>query len=232
MAAYGALVSVMHIIDQIQTLPNSPISIDQNQVESLTQLITSLQKFLESYFPHGGYTEEEDVWECRIAEAAYEAEDVIESYIVDQISARSEHLSSPEFYQGLEKVIENMNLIKIEIDEKMVLQDQLHIVKSVYTAAADDDAASLRSVSAAHRVTMVGFDDVLDQMLDKITGGGLKRQILPIVGMGGIGKTTLARNIYVSPLVQQHFNVCAWSAISQDYNAREILRQVPSHGDG
>ncbi|XP_047957596.1 putative late blight resistance protein homolog R1B-16 isoform X2 [Salvia hispanica] len=230
MAAYGALVSVMHIIDQIQTLPNSPISVDQNQVESLTLLITSLQKFLESYFPHGGYTEEEDVWESRIAEAAYEVEDVIESYIVDQIRARSEtdveHISSLEFYQGLEKVIENMNLIKIEIDEKMVLQDQLHIVKSVNTAAADDDAAWLRSVSAAHKVTMVGFDDVLDQMLDKITGGGLKRQILPIVGMGGIGKTTLARNIYVSPLVQQHFDVCAWSAISQDYNAREILREI------
>ncbi|XP_047965066.1 putative late blight resistance protein homolog R1A-3 [Salvia hispanica] len=73
---------------------------------------------------------------------------------------------------------------------------------------------------------MIGFDDVLLQMLDKITRGEPDLQILPIVGMGGIGKTTLAQNIYVSPLVRKHFDVCAWSTISQVYNAEEILRQV------
>ncbi|XP_047963569.1 putative late blight resistance protein homolog R1B-16 isoform X2 [Salvia hispanica] len=229
MAAFGALVSVMHIIDQIQTHPCPPISIDQIQVECLTKVITSLQKFLESYSPHSGYTKEEDVWESRIAETAYDAEDVIESYIVDQIHARSEtdveNISSAEFYQGLEKVIENMNLIKSEIEEKMVIvQDQPNIMKSVSTAAA---AGSSRSASTtANDVAMVGFDEVLDQMLDKITGGGQDRQILPIVGMGGIGKTTLARNIYVSPLVQESFDVFAWTTISQEYNAKEILRQV------
>ena len=105
MAAYGALVSVMNIIDQIQTHPNPPISIHQKQLESLIEAVTSLQHFLESYSPQGGYTEDEDIWESRIAEAAYDAEDVIESYIVDQIRARSnidvQHISSPEFYQGL-----------------------------------------------------------------------------------------------------------------------------------
>ncbi|XP_047961733.1 putative late blight resistance protein homolog R1B-16 [Salvia hispanica] len=227
MAAYGALISVMNIIDQLQTHPNPPISIHQKQLESLIQAVTSLQHFLESYSPHGGYTEHEDYWESRIAEAAYDAEDVIESYIVDQIHVRArndvENISSTEFYQGLQKVIENMNLIEIEIKEKMAVQDQFHMVKSVSTSAA---AGSSRSAFAAREVATVGFDEVLDQMLDNITRGGLTRQIIPIVGMGGIGKTFLARNIYVSPLVQQHFDVCAWSGISQEYNAREILRQV------
>lgn len=82
MAAYGALVSVMQIIGQIQTHPNPPISLDQKQVESLTELITFLQDFLEGYSPNVGYTKEEDFWESRIVEVAYDAEDVIESHIV------------------------------------------------------------------------------------------------------------------------------------------------------
>ncbi|XP_047961740.1 putative late blight resistance protein homolog R1A-10 [Salvia hispanica] len=97
------------------------------------------------------------------------------------------------------------------------------IEKSVSTAAG---VGSSGSASAAREVTMVGFDDILYQILDKITGDARERQILPIVGMGGIGKTTLARNIYVSPLVQESFGVFAWTTISQEYNAKEILRQV------
>ncbi|XP_047962446.1 putative late blight resistance protein homolog R1A-10 [Salvia hispanica] len=229
MAAYAALVSVMQIINQIESHPRPPISLHRNQIESLTQSITLLQEFLEHYSSHGGYTEEEDIWEIRIAKAAYSAEDVIESHIVDQILARStndaENTSSTEFYQGLQKVIEEMNSINIEIKEKMVVQDRMRIIKSV-TA---DAAGSSRSTSGAQKVTMVGFDDVLYQMLDKITGGRPDRQIIPIVGMGGIGKTTLARNIYANPLVRHHFDLCAWSTISQEYNAREILRQVLDH---
>ncbi|KAL1531017.1 mitochondrial processing peptidase [Salvia divinorum] len=120
----------------------------------------------------------------RIAGAAYDAEDVIESYIVDQIQLRSrcdeETISYAEFYQGVQKVIENMNLIMIEIEEKWGEQDQQHIIKSLSTAAAP---GSSRSTSAAQNVTMIGFDDVLYQMLDKITGGLPDLQILLIVGM-------------------------------------------------
>ncbi|XP_057792986.1 putative late blight resistance protein homolog R1B-17 [Salvia miltiorrhiza] len=112
-----------------------------------------------------------------------------------------------------------MDLIKmelVEIKDKTGVQDQLRITKS----------ASFRSTPTAQKIAMVGFDDVLYQMLDRITGGEPARQIMPIVGMGGIGKTTLARNIYVHPLVKEHFDACSWSTISQHYNAQEILRQV------
>ena len=105
MAAYGALVSVMQIIDSLQNHPNPPISIDPEQVESLTQVIKFFQDFLEGYPVHHDHPEDQDIWESRIAESAYYTGDVIESYIVDQIHARSkndvENISSIQFYQGI-----------------------------------------------------------------------------------------------------------------------------------
>ncbi|KAL7153445.1 hypothetical protein ABFS83_04G169000 [Erythranthe nasuta] len=75
---------------------------------------------------------------------------------------------------------------------------------------------------------MVGFDDELIQLLDVLTGRQSSLQIIPIVGMGGIGKTTLARNAYESRLIVNHFDICAWATISQEYSLKEIFSKLLS----
>ncbi|XP_047953313.1 uncharacterized protein LOC125199289 [Salvia hispanica] len=88
MAAYAALTSLLHILDDIKNHPSPPISIHQQQLESLSQTVTSLQQFLETYNSPVADTNEADPLEIRIAEAAYAAQDVIESHIVDMIKLR------------------------------------------------------------------------------------------------------------------------------------------------
>ncbi|KAL8458620.1 hypothetical protein ACS0TY_036220 [Phlomoides rotata] len=128
MVAYAALVSLRHIIDQIEHHPHPPISLDIQQVESLIEKVTFLQDFLEGYSSHVGYSSEADALEMRIADAAYAVEDVIESHIVDEV--HSGRMSSIEFYEGLQKVIEDMDLIKKEVmemtEENLGVQIQVH----------------------------------------------------------------------------------------------------------
>ncbi|GER44067.1 disease resistance protein [Striga asiatica] len=73
---------------------------------------------------------------------------------------------------------------------------------------------------------MVGLDDVMLDIMDKLTGGSCSRQTIPIVGMGGIGKTTLARNVYLDSCVKSHFDILAWATVSHEYNAKEILTEL------
>ncbi|XP_057786711.1 putative late blight resistance protein homolog R1A-10 [Salvia miltiorrhiza] len=224
MAAYAALVSVMHIIDNLQLHPRPPISLHIKQLHSLIQKINFLLEFLQGYNPHLGYTAEADPLESRIADAAHAAEDVIESHIVDQITSDGKKMSSDALYEALEKVMEDMGLIEkeaMEIKETVGVQHQLHR-KS--TPLADSLRSS--SIGKKKKSRMVGVDDVLYNLKDKLTSHSKDLQIIPIVGMGGLGKTTLALNLYQDRLIRHHFNICVWATISQEYTITGILAQL------
>ncbi|XP_057775511.1 putative late blight resistance protein homolog R1A-10 [Salvia miltiorrhiza] len=264
MAAYGALVSLMHIIDRLEKHPSPPISIDKQQVESLTQNVTFLQDFLDAYISPVVDGHEADPLERRIADAVYAAEDVIESQIVLQIHNRSTirgkmssfiklfrarckcaTIDRNEFYHDLQQVIEEMNSISTAADQLQRKVSSTHAASSSTVIKKDVleivAAAQLpRKVSSTHAASssyvkesmMVGFKEVLLEVLDKLTGGQRSRQIIPIMGMGGIGKTTLARHLFEHALVKEHFDICAWTTISQTYNVRETLREVLFQASG
>ncbi|XP_031104029.1 putative late blight resistance protein homolog R1C-3 [Ipomoea triloba] len=51
----------------------------------------------------------------------------------------------------------------------------------------------------------------------------LKLQVIPLVGEGGIGKTTLAKRVYAHPTTIASFHIRAWVVLSQVPNLKEIL---------
>ncbi|GFQ02280.1 hypothetical protein PHJA_002372000 [Phtheirospermum japonicum] len=146
----------MHIIEQIQNHPRPPISLNKEQVESLSENVNFLQESLEGYSNfNGGSNKDSDALESRIADAAYAAEDIIESHIVDRIQSHGENVRSIEdLYDGLQQVIHDLGLIKKEVTE----------IKEKMTKIQDDEQLHTnslrRSPSSMGQNTMVGFDGV------------------------------------------------------------------------
>ncbi|XP_027158496.1 late blight resistance protein R1-A-like [Coffea eugenioides] len=75
---------------------------------------------------------------------------------------------------------------------------------------------------------VVGFEDEAKKVINRLDRGSAKLQIVPIVGMPGLDKTTLAKKVYNSPSIRAHFHILLWSSVSQEYNMKNLLVQILS----
>lgn len=80
-----------------------------------------------------------------------------------------------------------------------------------------DQLTSIANTQMLADEIIVGFEEEFTRIKDQLTGGSKRLQVVSIVGMAGLGKTTLARKVYNDPLVLYHFSSCAWIFVSKEY---------------
>ncbi|KAH0777203.1 hypothetical protein KY290_008614 [Solanum tuberosum] len=67
------------------------------------------------------------------------------------------------------------------------------------------------------------IENLIGRLLSKDTKGK-NLAVVPIVGMGSLGKTTLAKEVYNDERVQKHFGLKAWFCVSEAYDAFRITK--------
>lgn len=74
---------------------------------------------------------------------------------------------------------------------------------------------------------MVGFDKEAEVVIKRLVEGVECLDVIPVVGMPGLGKTTLARKIYNDPMISRQFFSYIWVFIGQSTCAkRDILFNI------
>ncbi|PNX58904.1 CC-NBS-LRR resistance protein, partial [Trifolium pratense] len=79
--------------------------------------------------------------------------------------------------------------------------------------------------------SICGRDDDIKKLKDLLFSEGTsdirsKVGVISIVGMGGLGKTTLAKLLYSDPEVKEKFELRGWAYISKDFDVFKITKTL------
>ncbi|GAY66106.1 hypothetical protein CUMW_246100 [Citrus unshiu] len=121
-------------------------------------------------------------------------------------------ISSYDFGKKVEKLKE----------EVIKLREKGEAMKEVYEGVPEGAAVAI----AVDR-TIVGQESILDQVWRCITDQKKNNGIIGLYGMGGIGKTTLLKQVNNKFCSKEHdFDVVIWSVVSREPNLKQIQEYI------
>ncbi|XP_006365578.1 putative disease resistance protein At1g50180 [Solanum tuberosum] len=177
-------------------------------------------------------------WVSEIRAVAYHAEDVIEIFIHQVESQKRQSffikcVFYPKKLYGLYKVgkeIESIQTRILEISNSRERYGIRHI-----QGLGDGEGSSTtrekmhelrRSSPLVANKDTVGLEKHVNSVVSILLKEDKWLRVASIVGMGGVGKTTLAKEVYNQTQIRDMFDTRAWLYVSQDYKPMKIIKEL------
>jgi Leucine-rich repeat (LRR) protein len=241
MAEQLLLVPVEKIIETFVSLAANEITLLwglEHELQSLTDTVSIIKDLLlDAEEKQAAGDRAVRRWLGRLEDAMYDADDLLDAVSTEAL--RREILTRDNKAKQVRIFFSKSNqlLYRLKMAPKIkAMRERLH------TIDADRQRFHLKVRPAETRVggnrgnthsfvraeAVIGRDDdkkaVIHRLLDSNVEDNVS--ILPIVAIGGLGKTTLAQLIFNDDQIQNHFQLKMWVCVSDPFHVQNIVEKI------
>lgn len=194
------------------------------QVEWLRDELRRMQCFLKD----ADAKQEEDQrvhnWVTELRDAAYDAEDIVDTFLLKIESKRRQFGFIKRYALFPKELLEAFRARIADISRSR----ETYGIKSVggegQTSISRERLHQLRRSSPrCVDKDVVGMKKDVAELVAELIKKANQLRVISLVGMGGIGKTTLAKKGFNHKIVRGHFNCLAWFYVSQEFRPKDVL---------